>query len=424
MLKNYIKITLAVLWRNKFFTFISLFGISLTLATLMVATSLADHVVSPNYPDFNRDRILYLSGVKLYDLKGGAYNVGAFSAYFCNHYLGSLKTPEAIGFISNGTPSTLYLNNKKISLVRRYTNDKFWDIMRYHFMEGKPFDSSNISRADPVTVITQRTKDNYFGPGEQALGKTIIVGDEHYRVIGVVENDPAINIYTSSDVYLPYTLSNALKNDQNQDIRGGFLALIMAPSRSVLSAVQDEYYSMFDKIPIVDPKNYNYQFAAADPYLTSQVRSIFNHGNTPSSSGGTRESTGIIRFYLIMGGLVLLFMLLPTISLVNINITRILERSSEIGVRKSFGASSTTLIYQFIVENIFLTLIGGLLGIGVSLLALYVLNNSGWIPDVQLTLNIRVLVYSLLLCLFFGFLSGVYPAWRMSRMQIIHALKA
>jgi putative ABC transport system permease protein len=422
MLKNYLKITLAVLWRNKFFTFISLFGISLTLATLMVAASLADHAISPNYPDFNRDRILYLSGVKLYDLRGGAYNVGAFSAYFCNHYLRSLKTPEAIGFISNGTPSTLYMNNKKISLVRRYANDRYWDIMRYHFIEGKPFDSTNLGKADPVAVITQNTRDNYFGTGAEAVGKTIMVGDEHFKVIGVVDNDPAINGFTSADVYLPYTISKA--DIHSKDIRGGFLALIMAPSPSALSSVQDEYYSMFAKIPLVDPSSYNYQFAAADPYLTSWVRTIFNHGNTPASSGGTRESTGIIRFYLIVGGLVLLFMLLPTISLVNINITRILERSSEIGVRKSFGASSSTLIYQFIVENIFLTLIGGFLGIVVSLIALYVLNNSGWIPDVQLTLNIRVLVYSLLLCLFFGFLSGVYPAWRMSRMQIIHALKA
>ena len=62
-----------------------------------------------------------------------------------------------------------------------------------------------------------------------------------------------------------------------------------------------------------------------------------------------------------IGVFILLVMLLPTLNLININVTRIMERSSEIGVRKAFGASSRTLVYQFIVENIILTLIGGII---------------------------------------------------------------
>ena len=52
-------------------------------------------------------------------------------------------------------------------------------------------------------------------------------------------------------------------------------------------------------------------------------------------------------------------MLLPAINLVNLNVSRILERASEIGVRKAFGASSRTLVGQFVVENVVLTLVGG-----------------------------------------------------------------
>src|SRR6185295_18659181 len=82
---------------------------------------------------------------------------------------------------------------------------------------------------------------------------------------------------------------------------------------------------------------------------------------------------------LILGG-GLLFMLLPAINLVNINLSRILERSSEIGVRKAFGATSGTLVGQFVVENVFLTLLGGLLGWILCAAALAVLNGSGLIP--------------------------------------------
>ncbi len=421
MLRNYIKITLAVLWRNKFFTFISLFGISLTLATLMVATSLADHTISPQYPELNRDRILYITGIKLYNTQKGEFNAGGLSPYFCNHYLASLKTQEAYGFGRNGDPINTYLNNKKIALVSGFTDEGFWKVMSFHFLEGKPYSKADISNAEKVVVISEKARDDYYGTAATALGKDIVLGDDHYRVIGVVQSNPPLNNYTSADVYFPYTL--AKEDWNNQDPRGSYRAFILAPSKAAVSTVQDEFYSMAAKIPLPD-KDYDYQFIGADTYLTSFVRAVFNKGNVPSKTGGTRNSTGMTRFFLIIGGLIFLFMLLPTISLININITRILERSSEIGVRKSFGASSRTLVYQFIIENIILTMLGGVIGIVLTLIVLHFLNASGWIEDVQLDFNIRVLTYSLLFCLLFGLLSGVYPAWRMSRMQIIEALKA
>ena len=64
--------------------------------------------------------------------------------------------------------------------------------------------------------------------------------------------------------------------------------------------------------------------------------------------------------FLVM--LALLFLLIPTVNLVNINISRIMERASEIGVRKAFGAPARTLVGQFLVENLLLTFVGGLSG--------------------------------------------------------------
>jgi putative ABC transport system permease protein len=125
-----------------------------------------------------------------------------------------------------------------------------------------------------------------------------------------------------------------------------------------------------------------------------------------------------------IGIFVLLVMLLPTLNLVNINLTRIMERSSEIGVRKAFGASSRTLVYQFLVENLILTVLGGGIGVLLSLIALQVINSAHLIPNLVLSLNGTVLSIALLICLVFGLLSGVYPAWRMSRLNVVNALKA
>jgi len=126
----------------------------------------------------------------------------------------------------------------------------------------------------------------------------------------------------------------------------------------------------------------------------------------------------------IISVFVFLFMLLPTLNLVNINITRILERSSEIGVRKAFGASSRTLVYQFIVENIILTLLGGTIGLILSVIVIKIINSANLIANLELTINFTVLFIGLLICLFFGLLSGVYPAWRMSKLNVVTALRA
>jgi putative ABC transport system permease protein len=101
-----------------------------------------------------------------------------------------------------------------------------------------------------------------------------------------------------------------------------------------------------------------------------------------------------------------------------------MERSSEIGVRKAFGASGMTLVGQFIVENIILTFFGSVIGISLAFVVLQVLNGSDLIANMHLTINFTVIAFSLIACLVFGLLSGVYPAWRMSRLQVVNALKA
>lgn len=413
MIKNYFKIAIAVLRRRKFFTFISLFGISLTLTIVIILAAFSDHLVSSGYPDTNRDKELFVNMVRQQSSKGGFNRSGPASVFFLEHYVSKLTTLSRLGISSIFIPTNTYINNKKLVINLKYTNDQFWNVLQFSFTEGKPYNKQQIDNGEKVTVITEDTRNDYFGEGAKAVGKYIETDNVQYRVIGVVKSVPVTRVFVYADIFVPYTL--AKNNDiHNESLNGNYTAILMVNSVSDIPKLKEEYNQMAAKIKTND-KDFDLLFTFADTYLESYLRLM------PFSKSG---NSGLAIFITILGTFFFLFLLLPTLNLVNINISRIMERSSEIGVRKAFGASSNTLVLQFVVENMILTMLGCLIGITLSFIIIQVVNYTGLIANLHLAINFTVLSFSLVACIIFGLLSGVYPAWRMSRMQVVNALKA
>ncbi|OOQ59068.1 ABC transporter permease [Mucilaginibacter pedocola] len=409
MLKNYFKIAIAVLKRRKFFTFISLFGISFTLTILLVMTAFIDKIANDNYPDRKRDRSLYIAKM---ELKGKeSMNSAGLSYYYIDHYIAKMKTPVMVAISSGFNSTNTYVNNRKVTINYKYVNADFWNVLDFEFVEGKPISKQQTDNAERVTVISEDMKNEYFGEGSgPAIGKYIEADNIKYRVCGVVKSLPITAYVLYSDIYLPITTTKT-KLDADKGYLGGYGAIVLAKDAADVPKMKKEYAELTAKLPIPG-KEWDHLYSHADTYLEGYVRT----GNE-KSSGMTIVFTAIACFALFV-------MLLPTLNLVNVNITRIMERSSEIGVRKAFGASSKTLVYQFIVENLILTFLGGMIGVVLSVVVMYFINDADLIANLNLRLNFTVLGYALLTCLFFGLLSGVYPAWRMSKLNIVAALKA
>jgi len=413
MLKNYFKIAIAVLKRRKFFTFISLFGISFSLTILIVVTAFINNSVSADYPDTNRDRSLYITYVGLRkQLPDGSNNWnGSGTFYFLNHYTSMIKTPVKVAISSMAASTNTYVNNKKLTIDVKYTNDVYWNVMNYNFIEGKAYNKQQIDNGERVAVISESLKRDYFGDESSVIGKYIEADNVKYRIAGVVKNVAITNMYAFADLYLPYTVSKA--NYKDESFIGNYNAVLLANSKDDLPKIKAEYDQIVSRIPL--GKDWDQLITHADSYLETFTRMLFG--------GQTQSNSGFGYFILAATVVALLFLLLPTLNLVNINTSRILERSSEIGVRKAFGASSKTLVLQFIVENIILTLLGGILSIVLSFIILQLINNSNLLENTNLSINFTVVFYAIIACFVFGFLSGVYPAWRMSRMQVVNALK-
>jgi putative ABC transport system permease protein len=192
MLKNYFKIAIAVLKRRKFFTFISLFGISFTLTILIVLTAFLDHVLSPSYPDVNRNRELFVNRIRVESSKKSYAMQNPLSFYFFQHYVSKLKTPLKIAVYSGGEVSNGFKDNRKIVVELNYTNMAFWEVYQFVFLEGKPYNNRQIENGEKVVVISAATRTKYFGEDALALGKYIEANNTMYRVIGVVKSLPAL----------------------------------------------------------------------------------------------------------------------------------------------------------------------------------------------------------------------------------------
>ena len=145
----------------------------------------------------------------------------------------------------------------------------------------------------------------------------------------------------SGDIYVP--LTTAKTDAYRQELLGDFFGLLLARSSSEFPAIKAELESRLKSVEMPD-REYDRFEAPAETYFESVAGRQFS---TREDVRGRPE-----RLWAAMALVGFLFLLLPTVNLVNLNVSRIMERASEIGVRKSFGASSWTLVGQFVVENV------------------------------------------------------------------------
>ncbi len=415
--------------RRKFFTFISLFGISFTLGILMVILSFLQSELGANKPLTKKDDFVLIShlalkkthfdtiinidtifekGIAVYDStfdykkSGTSMTQSNFSHKLIKNYFNDLPSAEMYTAFNDDTTSDLYIDGVKLSLSTMFADENYWNVFDHEI-------------SAPVIVLSSKTAQEYFGQVTNVVGKEIEIEEKTYEVIGVFKHLGKFVPFASPDAVLPYSLEPT--NSYSTFYFGSYEAMLVKTKNSSSKDLKEEIVEASKKIPIDHPDNeYNYNEPEVIPttYMEGFAQNIY-YDKDPEKS--YRFAKWIVLSILIF------FILLPTLNLINLNTSRILDRSSEIGVRKAFGAHQGNIIYQFIVENIVQTFIGGILGLGLAVLIIKILNNGGYLGDARLVLYPKFFIYSFLATLFFGILSGFLPALRMSKLQIVKALK-
>lgn len=446
MISNYIKLAFRVLGRKKFFTAITLFGISFTLAILMLIVSVLETEVGNTKPVTHKEKLVVLPNLQVikqfydtiyvYDTlmvnekmtidstytveEAGMNNSNnEFAWSYLDKHLSDIPSATNYTFFNANSVFNAYVNSTKVEMQAIYADHHFWEVFEFEFVEGFGFGASAIEQAEPVAIITTKLSDAYFGRAKDVIGETIEMDGKSLKVMGLVK--PAGVSLLTGDIFVPHTLLTTVGRGEEVGF-GGFMALYVAESAKGTQRVKDDIAFVNSSLEVHPDLAEYYNQVILKPYTFFEIYADQLLGLDDSLDPDTfGRSLSVLKW--IMIALLSLFVLLPTLNLINLNVSRILERSSEIGVRKAFGASQTTILGQFIVENVIQTLLGGAIGMGIAMVLIYFINDAGLMGDIILRVNMRFFIYSLIICILFGVLSGLLPAYRMSKLHVVNALK-
>ncbi len=416
MLENYLRTAFKVYTRRKLFTAINLLCIVLTLMVLLVVTALLQSAFYPSGVEGKSGRFLQVAGILAIGGKDEGNTRNSPIGYkLIEQYLRPLKSVASVSAVTNPKSVSVYQAQSVHELQMRHADAQYWEILDFKVLAGRVPNRDDVAKGRFVAVVNQSSAKKLFPEASRnvqaALGQNVNVGGQQFDIIGVVED--VIHLNAFADIWAP--LTTLPTTEYRNQLWGDFSALLLAKDAADIPLIQAEVQQVATQVVFDDPKKWRKAYFWADTKLDFFARTLSSNMRTPDS-GASQLMLGIVAFMLF-------FMLLPALNLVNLNTGRILERSSEIGVRKAFGASSRQLVGQFVVENIVLCLVGGLIGLLAAKLVLLWLGASGIIPYLQVDLNLAIVGYGLLITVVFGLLSGVIPAWKMSRLDPVIALK-
>lgn len=426
MIKQYFQQAWAQLCQQPLISGVTVAGTALSIFLIMLVVMVQQVQVEPFAPESNRDRFLHVKCGSIGNENWGEGNTsnGPMSVRSGKEMYKSLTTPEAVTLYTIGTTSTpVNVPNQPATAVDvKETDDDFWRVFDFVFVDGKPYDRATFDAGSPVAVITESVARLLFG-STRVAGREFLLAHAPYRVCGVVRDVSTLATTAYAQVWIPYSSTDQVNNTWNNGLMGLMSCTILAKSRSDFPAIREECDRRLEAYNQVIGEN-GYKFISRNRPYDQEKDAIAVAANWEPDLKAERRSRFMV--YLIL-------LIVPAINLSSMTQSRLRQRVAEIGVRRAFGCTRGEVAGQILAENFIVTLLAGVLGFLLSVLFAYVGNEVLFSQEYSMTLNPPVVdasilihastfLWALLFCFVLNLLSAGIPAWRASRMNIVESI--
>ena len=302
----------------------------------------------------------------------------------------------------------LVAGNESASVVIEGTTPEFQQLYDFEIASGRYISEIDIARRDVVVVLGSKTAEDLFG-SDDAVGQHVKMRDKRFTVIGVLEPKGVSSFGFSWDemVITPITTFQARLFPQTTPSGEDAVQsiVVQAASAEVMDEVIEDIETLLEKRHRIDADEDN-DFAVMS---LEQMLGIFE-----------TITLALTVFLGLIGGISLL---VGSIGIMNIMLVSVTERTREIGLRKAIGAKRRDILMQFLLEAAMLSLVGGAIGLTGAWLVAWGISQidlGGF--QINAVVSPLIVAVAVLVSVFIGLASGVYPAMRAARLNPIDAL--
>jgi len=287
---------------------------------------------------------------------------------------------------------------------------EWFDLVPRAVVAGRVIVKADQDRRAPVAVLTEFGARKLLA-AESSIGQTLRIGGDEFEVIGIIQSESgqAGNIQVPDqeiDVYIPLEVAQKYFGD-------------IYTKRTAGSEEREKVELHQIIVQVDDPKHAEAVAAGIERMLERFHRKKDYALSVPLALLKQAEATKRT-FNIVLGSIAGISLLVGGIGIMNIMLAAVTERTREIGIRRAIGAKRRQIVFQFLIETVVLSMIGGLIGLGIGVLIPFLITHFSGMPTVMRSYCIML---PLAISMSIGIVFGLYPALHAAKVDPIVALR-
>lgn len=412
-----------ILKQNPLLSTISILGTAFAITMIMAIVITWQTKYADLEPEVNRSRCLYFSGMHIGSkTEEGKHSFNTPSPAFMKECIQPLSEVEACTAFVPACAALVSLTDggNRVKVDAMQTDPGFWRVFSMQFMAGRGFTEEDRTGDAKAVVVCASVARKLFGTTD-VVGLQLLLNREPARVIGVVKDVSVTAKDAYAQIWSMYPVDD-LKITSEWSYSGDTHIALLAHTSNDFQAIRQGVSKRVEAV--------NAGLGDMQIDIMEQPDDIVAHVNHVWSNVGP----DVTMLYLQYAIALFIILLVPSLNLCGLSNSRMQQRTSELGVRKAFGGTRGVLIRQIMNENLLLTLLGGLVGLLFSYIAVWGMRtwlftnnqNIGTAGDFSLSMEALfspwVFLLAFAFCVVINALSAGLPAWLAVRRTIVDSL--